>query len=467
MFALFYDESVRDPIIVFDIERQRVLDGPIRDVRVLGDGKFAIDGIPYSMQPTGRLATFACQSQRPGESAPPYHVFLADQRANRLRGISELPHIESEAEAVLARQYRRDTFFVLQKPQMADGFEKDIYYNTSSQFDSEAYKRGLPGFTEVFGLALLYDAITHAPNLVQCADGYFLREPMSTSQWTTRPIGSAIFSQALGWVFYAEPRDEPPKHIAGCSLVLTPHNWSHWHVQNLPALYGLAELVHRGVFREDEVNVVISDHADVEILHYYLDLLDIHPRIFDPFHENFANFTSDCTVIATSADTPWGYRWSPYIGKALSILRQPAERREKVLFISRDDVHNRRGLINESEVLGALEDAGIPVSRIAAMRLSYSEQRRRFAEAKLVIGPHGSGLINAVYSDAQCGVVEIISDTQHPNRAWYHKLFGVLGHPYAAVNCPAGGSDWDAPYSADPALIVAAIRELESAVQAK
>ena len=33
MFALFYDESVRDPIIVVDIERQRVLDGQIRDVR--------------------------------------------------------------------------------------------------------------------------------------------------------------------------------------------------------------------------------------------------------------------------------------------------------------------------------------------------------------------------------------------------------------------------------------------------
>jgi hypothetical protein len=33
LFALFYDESVRDPIIVVDIERQRVLDGQIRDVR--------------------------------------------------------------------------------------------------------------------------------------------------------------------------------------------------------------------------------------------------------------------------------------------------------------------------------------------------------------------------------------------------------------------------------------------------
>jgi Glycosyltransferase 61 len=459
LFALFYDEALRDPIIVFDMRQGRILHGPAGKIKPLGGREFAIGGVRYSWEPTRRLATFECRPQ--SGAAPPYDIFLADHCVTRLRGIAELPHVESEAEAAIARQNRHDFFFVLQPPELMNDFDRNISYNSSPVFDDTVYRAGLPGFSEVYGIAFLYSAVTHAPNLAQLQDGCFLREPLSPSQWTTKSIGSAMFSRALGWAFYAEPKDEARRHIAGYNLVLSPLNYAHWHVQNLPALYALAELIRRGILSDGSVNIVISEHSDSELLHFYLDLLNIRPKVVDPFRENIASFTSDCTLLPISADTPGAYRWSSYLARALSILSQPAATHEKILFIGRDDADNRRGLINESEVLGALGSAGIPVTRIVAGQLSHAEQRRRFAEAKMVIGTHGGGLTNALYAGKRCAVLEIISDTQNPNRAWYHRLFQLLEHPYVAVNCLAEGSDWEAPYRADPGLVIEAVKALE------
>jgi Glycosyltransferase 61 len=459
LFALFYDQTLRDPVIVFDLDRRRVLHGPAREIRPLGSGEFAIDGARYSWKPTPRPGTFECQPRN--RAAPSYLVFLADRCVTRMRGTAELPHVESETEAAAARENRHDFFFVLQRPELMNGFSRSRYYNASPLFDEDAYRASLSGFAEVFGLAFLHSAVTHAPNLVQASDGCFLREPLSPSQWTTKAVGSAMFSRALGWIFYAEPRDAPRRHIAGYNLVLSPLNYAHWHVQNLPALYGMAELIRRGILRESEVNIVVSEHSLAELLHFYLDLLDIRPTVIDPFRENIPSFTGDCTLLPISADTPGAYRWSPYLAQALSIMSQPAEHRDKILFIGRDDADNRRGLINENEVLAALRSAGLPVTRIVAGQLSHAEQRRRFAEARMVIGTHGGGLTNALYSDKRCAVLEIISDTHNPNRAWYERLFHLLEHPYAAVNCPAAGPDWEAAYYADPELVVSAAEALK------
>jgi hypothetical protein len=40
-------------------------------------------------------------------------------------------------------------------------------------------------------------------------------------------------------------------------------------------------------------------------------------------------------------------------------------------------------------------------------------------------------------------------------------LFQLLEHPYAAVNCLAEGSDREAPYRADPGLVIEAVKALE------
>jgi hypothetical protein len=103
------------------------------------------------------------------------------------------------------------------------------------------------------------------------------------------------------------------------------------------------------------------------------------------------------------------------------------------------------------------------VERVAAAELSYAEQRACFAQARLVIGSHGSGLTNALYGGPQCAVLELISDAVDGNRGWYHNLYRLLGQRYAAINCPSPGLAWSrAAFRAEPGLVVTAAKELLS-----
>ena len=75
------------------------------------------------------------------------------------------------------------------------------------------------------------------------------------------------------------------------------------------------------------------------------------------------------------------------------------------IFISRRKAAGRH-LVNEAEVLGALEALGFKA--VVLEELSFPEQAELFRNASIVVGPHGAGLANIVFCRVGTVVVEIV-----------------------------------------------------------
>ncbi|TKX66099.1 DUF563 domain-containing protein [Halorubrum sp. SP9] len=121
---------------------------------------------------------------------------------------------------------------------------------------------------------------------------------------------------------------------------------------------------------------------------------------------------------------PFGIEW---VGQQLRENVSPSTQRwPSRVYISRDDADERR-VVNETQVVRLLEDYGF--SRVILSNLSLAEQIVLFYQADVVIGPHGAGLLNAVYSE-DVQVIEIFGDYRN---ACYYTMSGLEGISYACI----------------------------------
>ena len=122
---------------------------------------------------------------------------------------------------------------------------------------------------------------------------------------------------------------------------------------------------------------------------------------------------------------------SPYSGFAnpedLKVLRDTygAGGGSRRVYVSRGRTP-RRQLANESEVEAALTGEGVEV--VHAEDLDFSGQWSLFSDAKLIVGPHGAGLANLVWSTAPSAVVEIFPSSMVND--CYARLASSLGLKY-------------------------------------
>jgi hypothetical protein len=75
------------------------------------------------------------------------------------------------------------------------------------------------------------------------------------------------------------------------------------------------------------------------------------------------------------------------------------------LFVSRRQLTRTTRITNEEELLDIATEYGF--IEIKPERLPYSEQLRRFSEAEVVVGAHGSGLANAIFMARGTGLCEL------------------------------------------------------------
>lgn len=78
------------------------------------------------------------------------------------------------------------------------------------------------------------------------------------------------------------------------------------------------------------------------------------------------------------------------------------------LYVSRNDAKGRR-VLNEDELFAALRPAGY--ERVELSGMSVAEQARLFSSASHIIGIHGAGLTNIVFTDRHCQLLEIFPKT--------------------------------------------------------
>jgi capsular polysaccharide biosynthesis protein len=80
--------------------------------------------------------------------------------------------------------------------------------------------------------------------------------------------------------------------------------------------------------------------------------------------------------------------------------------------VSRGDVAHRR-VSNEPAVIGVLKRLGFQEARLAG--LAVAEQIAVFANAEVIVAPHGAGLSNLVYAAPRTRVLEMFSPNYvHP-----------------------------------------------------
>lgn len=79
--------------------------------------------------------------------------------------------------------------------------------------------------------------------------------------------------------------------------------------------------------------------------------------------------------------------------------------------------------------------------------LSHEQQLKLFQEASYVVGAHGGGLSNLVFSYPGVKVLEMMPDDQFRPDFW--TLANKLGHVYGFIGCPVAGASGDERLSPD------------------
>ena len=117
------------------------------------------------------------------------------------------------------------------------------------------------------------------------------------------------------------------------------------------------------------------------------------------------------------------------------------------LYVSRADAPDRR-VRNEAELVDTLEEYGF--KRFVPGEHSFEEQVRRFANAEVILGPHGAGLTNLIFSP-ETTLVELFGEYRN---ACFFALARGMGHDYACVTCRPEDRDIVADVHAVESLVV-------------
>ena len=124
-----------------------------------------------------------------------------------------------------------------------------------------------------------------------------------------------------------------------------------------------------------------------------------------------------------------GARWLRE--KFSSVLQDSTPRSGNRLLVSRQDAPSRY-MTKEEEVSKALSAYGFQTVRLSEH--AFSDQIRLFADAEIVVAPHGAGLANMMSAPTDCVLLEIVSEPI-ANMNDFRVIGQVLGQSVVTVSC--------------------------------
>jgi hypothetical protein len=239
----------------------------------------------------------------------------------------------------------------------------------------------------------------------------------------------------------------------------------HWWIDVLPRVWLLQNLVGDGT-RAASLRFAVAP-LQYDYQRESLDLLDLSSQleILPPGLSQFSK------VAFTQGLTGGGSRYpsrklEDYAGWLRRRLRIDKPTRdgtgERRLFISRSGVASRR-LLNEAELAPILVEHGYSV--IDCGQMSMAAQVELFADAAVVIGPHGAGLTNLLFSKPGTRVVEIFAAAAAQDVSNYRVLASHLRQPYSRVLATGvPGKRSKSPHDFDMRLEPSRLSDLLSAI---
>ena len=220
-----------------------------------------------------------------------------------------------------------------------------------------------------------------------------------------------------------------PTIETACSLIPRYTNYYHWTVETLPKIRAVREYEKQtrehvtflipqnppGWIKESLALVGVDDE---ETRHAESDLYRVSNLVVPTFPKPT---WEDCrwvreTVLQQAKrkdiDVPWGSN----------------------VYISRKDARERR-VLNEDAVVNTLEDYGFESYRLADQ--GVAGQALLFYEADAVVGAHGAGLSNLVYSNS----IEVLELFGSKIKSNYDRLAQSAGLTYDCLECRPRGVD--------------------------
>jgi capsular polysaccharide biosynthesis protein len=105
------------------------------------------------------------------------------------------------------------------------------------------------------------------------------------------------------------------------------------------------------------------------------------------------------------------------------------------IFISRSATKYKR-LANEDQLLPLIERYGFSVVQTETM--SFPQQVQTFSKAKVILGAHGAGMTNLLFSPMPALLLEL-QDAKFAPRHWYWKVASCAGCRYSTITGPTTG----------------------------
>ncbi|WP_331233140.1 glycosyltransferase family 61 protein [Natronorarus salvus] len=212
--------------------------------------------------------------------------------------------------------------------------------------------------------------------------------------------------------------DGPTVDVA-CSLCPLWPNYYHWTVECLPRLWAIAEYERR----TGRKPLLVIPPDPPRWLRESLLLAGFpRDRWLGLDHDRIR--VNRLAVPTFPGPTPAEIEW---IRERILDESEPSDDRPRI-YITRDDVTRRR-VRNESEVIDALSEYG--VEPVALETRTVEEQARLFADAELIVGPHGAGFANLLYA-RDAAVVELFGKKTPTTFA---RLADALDLPYERLLC--------------------------------
>lgn len=177
-------------------------------------------------------------------------------------------------------------------------------------------------------------------------------------------------------------------------------NYYHWLIDALPRLISIAPLC--STQWEDRICILPSSMKNCTFAIEALEILGLKYYLINEdwmiraLHLRIAARIDYCKMHHVQL--------AQQMYLALSSNLKVDATKNEFVYISRKDA-NCRGISNEDDLVKPLSELGFLV--IKASRISFSSQIKLFACAKLIVGMHGAGLANIVFSPQNSVLVEL------------------------------------------------------------
>jgi len=207
--------------------------------------------------------------------------------------------------------------------------------------------------------------------------------------------------QYVGWddVYYRCKLPALSDH-AGNHVLLTAlfaDGYHEWLIYNLPRL-----VAYRAANLSDDCTYLVPARM-APWQWASLEVAGIPPSACVPFDDR--HWRLERLMFATMASIRPARSTCEWLrGLAKTVVRGAQAQRARI-YISRALANTRR-VLNEAEVIGLLAKRGFTSYRLEDMR--WLDQVRLFADAEIVVGAHGAGFTNCVFSQPGTRIIEFI-----------------------------------------------------------